>query len=73
MQVDCVIGTAVNTGATLYSSTDTDGGTAELTIDDQGKYHLNIKKPVSLKKLLDTDGGVSGAKDAYNLTVTNAY
>ena len=38
MEVRCVIGTAVNTGTTLYSSSLENGGTAVVTIDKDGKY-----------------------------------
>lgn len=73
MQVNCTIGTAVNTGAILYSTDNNSGGTADVTIDADGKYHITISKPVVLVKNVVVGGGIDGAKDAYSLSVDNAY
>lgn len=73
MEVTCTIGTAVNSGSVLYASTANSDGTADLTIDKDGKYHISIDKPVVLEKSTVVGGGISGAADAYSITVHNAY
>jgi len=73
MALTCVVGTAVTSGAVNYAATTTSGGTADVTIDTNGKYHVNITTPVTLVKTLVTGGGIPGAPNTYNLTVKNAY
>ena len=73
MTLLCTVGTAVTTGAVNYSATETSGGTAEVTVDSNGKYHVNITTPVTLVKTLVTGGGIPGAPATYTLTVKNAY
>lgn len=73
MALTCTVGTAVSSGAVGYVSTATSGGTADVTIDSNGKYHVNITTPVTLVKTVVSGGGIPGAPTAYNLTVNNAY
>lgn len=73
MALTCVVGTAVTTGAVSYVATATSGGTADVTVDASGKYHVNISTPVTLVKTAVTGGGIPGAPDTYSLTVKNAY
>lgn len=73
MQVDCTIGTAVNTGAILYSSDVNSATTADVTIDTDGKYHITIANPVVLVKNVTVGNGIPGAATSYSLTVNNAY
>ncbi|MBV8251825.1 MAG: hypothetical protein JO154_04385 [Chitinophaga sp.] len=71
MNITCTIGTAVNTGAVLYDMT-TANGTAEVTKDAKGNYHVSIKSAVTLTKKVIVGGGIASAKDTYALTVNNA-
>ncbi|QIH32734.1 hypothetical protein [Sphingobacterium sp. DR205] len=73
MALTCTVGTAVSSGAVGYVATATSGGTADVTIDANGKYHVNITTPVTLVKTVVTGGGIPGAPSTYNLTVKNAY
>lgn len=73
MALTCAVGTAVTSGAVSYAATATSGGTADVTIDANGKYHVHITTPVTLQKTMVTGGGIPGAPDTYNLTVNNAY
>ena len=73
ISIQCQIGTAVNTGSTKYASTANSGATADVTVDANGKYHINITQPVVLTKDEIIGGGVQGAADTYPLTVNNAY
>lgn len=73
MQVNCTIGTAVNTGAILYTSDINSAGTADVTIDTDGKYHITIAKPVVLVKSVTVGNGIPGAANSYSLTVNNSY
>lgn len=73
MEVNCTIGTAVNTGAILYASDINSAGTADVTIDTDGKYHITIAKPVVLVKSTTVGNGIPGAANSYSLTVNNAY
>lgn len=73
MQVNCTIGTAVNTGAILYTSDTNTAGTADVTVDTDGKYHITIAKPVVLVKSTTVGNGIPGAANSYSLTVNNAY
>lgn len=68
--IDCTIGTAVNTGAVLYDSPS--GGTAEVTKDSNGKFHVTVSTPVTLTKKITTGGGIPAAKDSYQFTLKNA-
>ncbi|WP_354359558.1 hypothetical protein [Pedobacter sp. UYP30] len=74
LDVSCTIGTAVNTGATLYTpnalSTDV---TADITKDANGQYHVALSKPVTLFKDVVVGGGVPNAANSYELTINNAY
>ena len=71
MNITCVIGTATNTGSTSYTTVAELNEKAELTIDDNGKYHITLKDPVTLKKQLDVNGGVDGAESTYSLSFEN--
>lgn len=73
MTLSCVVGTAVTTGAVDYSATATSGGTADVTVDAKGQYHININTPVTLAKTVVVGGGIPGAPETYTLTVKNAY
>lgn len=73
MALMCTVGTAVSTGAVNYSATATSGGTADVTVDANGKFHVSISTPVTLIKTLVTGGGIAGAPESYSLTVNNAY
>ncbi|WP_142688179.1 hypothetical protein [Chitinophaga polysaccharea] len=73
MMLSCTVGTAVATGAVDYSATATSGGTADVTIDANGQYHINISNPVTLVKSTVVGGGIPGAPGTYTLTVKNAY
>lgn len=73
MSLLCTVGTAVTSGAVNYAATATSGGTADVTIDANGKYHVNITTPVTLVKTSVPGSGIPGSPDTYNLTVKNAY
>ncbi|MNR18107.1 hypothetical protein D3C85_1348120 [compost metagenome] len=73
MSLLCTVGTAVTSGAVNYAATATSGGTADVTIDANGKYHVNITTPVTLVKTPLPGSGIPGAPNTYNLTVKNAY
>ncbi|HEY8957361.1 hypothetical protein [Chitinophaga sp.] len=73
MTLSCTAGTAVTTGAVDYSATATSGGTADVTIDANGQYHITISNPVTLVKTVVVGNGIPGAPDNYTLTVKNAY
>lgn len=73
MTLSCTVGTAVATGAVDYSATATSGGTADVTVDANGQYHINISTPVTLIKNVVVGGGIPGAPATYTLTVNNAY
>jgi hypothetical protein len=73
MEVNCTIGTAVNTGAVQYTTNKVNGGSATLTIDAKGKYHISIDNAVILTKNVEVGGGITGAADTYALTVKDAY
>jgi hypothetical protein len=71
--ITCTIGTAVATGATLYTPTVNSTATAEVTKDADGQFHITLSTPVTLTRDVEVSGGVSGAKDTYPLTIHNAY
>ncbi|SEM67323.1 hypothetical protein SAMN05216436_106172 [bacterium A37T11] len=71
--VECTIGTAVNTGAILYTPAANTGVTADVTKDDKGKYHVTINSPVTLAKNVEVTGGIPGASDTYKLTAKDIY
>ncbi|MBB6111258.1 hypothetical protein HDF23_004026 [Mucilaginibacter lappiensis] len=73
INIQCQIGTAVTTGSTKYSSTANTNVTADISVDANGKYHINLSQPVVLTKDQIIGGGVQGAADTYPLTVNNAY
>lgn len=70
MNLDCTIGTAVSTGAVMYDSSL--GGTAEVTKDSNGKFHVTVSTPITLTKKVTTGGGIPAAKDSYQFTLKNA-
>lgn len=70
--INCTIGTAVNTGSLLYSVLGT-GGTASVTQDSNGKYHVSVSTPVTFKKDIAVNGGIPAAQETYDLTIKNAY
>lgn len=72
INIQCQIGTAVNTGSTRYDSPSSTA-TADVTVDASGKYHVSITQPVVLAKSQTVGGGVQGAADTYPLTANNAY
>lgn len=69
--IDCTVGTAVSTGAVLYSYGSA-AGTATVTKDKEGKFHVSLPA-TTLTKKVEVRGGIPGAKDTYELTVNNAY
>ncbi|HVW62278.1 MAG TPA: hypothetical protein VHC48_19640 [Puia sp.] len=72
--IDCAIGTAVNTGAVLYSTTgQLPSATVDVTKDANGKYHVTIKDSVTLVKNVVTGGGIPDAAASYKLVIDNAY
>ena len=73
IDITCTIGTAVATGATLYTRTVNSTATADVTKDSDGQYHITLSTPVTLTKDVEVSGGVSGAEDTYQITVDNAY
>lgn len=73
INIDCTIGTAVNTGALLYGAPGNTNVTANVTKDGNGKYHVTLTNAVTLKKQVATGGGISGALDTYPLTIRNAF
>lgn len=73
MEVNCTIGTAVNTGAVQYTTNKVTGGSATLTIDAKGKYHISIDNAAILTKNVEVGGGITDAADTYALTVRDAY
>lgn len=72
LALTCTIGTAVNTGAILYSVNGT-GGTANITKDSNGKFHVTVSSTVSFKKDIVVGGGIPAAKATYDLTIHNAW
>ncbi|HTN36462.1 MAG TPA: hypothetical protein VL053_05275 [Arachidicoccus sp.] len=73
MEVRCTIATAVNTGATTYNTSKAAGGSAEVTIDANSKYHITIENPVNLLKGVEVGGGIPDAAATYAFTVKDAY
>lgn len=73
INIDCTIGTAVNTGAVLYSLAASSGVTADVTKDSNGKFHVTVSTPVTLTKKIVVGGGIADAKGTYDLTIKNAY
>lgn len=73
MTLSCTVGTAVATGAVDYAATATSGGTADVTVDANGQFHINISTPVTLVKSVVVGNGIPGAPETYTLTVKNAY
>ena len=71
MNITCTLGTATTTGSTAYTTSSELNGNAQLTIDDKGKYHISLKDPVTLKKQIDVNGGIDGAKATYTLKFEN--
>ncbi|MBC9915108.1 hypothetical protein [Chitinophaga varians] len=69
--INCTVGTAVNTGAVMYSYGGT-AATATVTRDKDGKFHVSLPT-TTLTKKLEVLGGIPSAKASYELTVTNAY
>ncbi|MBO9728348.1 MAG: hypothetical protein J7623_06885 [Chitinophaga sp.] len=72
LTITCTIGTAVNTGSILYSVNGT-GGTANVTKDSNGKFHITVSSAVSFKKDIVVGGGIPAAKATYDLTIHNAW
>lgn len=74
LDVQCTIGTAVNTGATLYTPNALSADvTADIRKDANGQYHVSLSKPVTLFKDVVVSGGVPNAANSYELTINNAY
>jgi hypothetical protein len=73
MTLTCVVGTAVTTGAVNYTAQANSGGTADVTVDGNGKYHVSITTPVTLVKTVVTGGGIPGAPNTMTLTAKNIY
>jgi hypothetical protein len=72
--IDCTIGTAVNTGAVMYSTTgQLSSATVDVTKDSDGKYHVTLKDSVQLVKNVVVGNGISGAASSYGVTIDNAY
>ncbi|MGN7821022.1 hypothetical protein ACTJJB_12895 [Chitinophaga sp. 22536] len=69
--INCTVGTAVNTGAVMYSYGGT-AATATVTKDKDGKFHISLPA-TTLTKKLEVLGGIPSAKATYELTVNNAY
>lgn len=73
LAMSCTIGTAVNTGAVMYTPPGNSTATAEVTKDKDGQYHITLSTPVVLTKDGVVGGGIPDAADAYLITVNNAY
>ncbi|MBS0027598.1 hypothetical protein ACTJJ0_32305 [Chitinophaga sp. 22321] len=73
INIDCTIGTAVNTGSLLYTAAGNTGVTANVTKDDKGKFHITVSNAVTLKKKVAVGGGITGAQDTYQLTANNVF
>lgn len=73
MCITCAIGTAVNTGSTLYEVPGITSATATLTQDGSEKFHVSLALPVNLIKTTEVNGGIAGAASSYALTINNAY
>lgn len=72
--IDCTIGTAVNTGAVMYSTAgQLPSATVDVSLDSAGKYHVTLKDSVTLIKNVVTGGGIPGAASSYGLTINNAF
>ncbi|NML40791.1 hypothetical protein HHL17_26575 [Chitinophaga sp. G-6-1-13] len=69
--INCTVGTAVSTGAVMYTYGGT-AATATVTKDKDGKFHVSLPT-TTLTKKLEVLGGIAGAREAYELTVNNAY
>ncbi|MFB6453889.1 hypothetical protein ACE38W_01360 [Chitinophaga sp. Hz27] len=72
LNISCTVGTAVNTGAVMYNCVN-NGGTAEVTKDANGKFHVSIKSAVTLEKGVVVGGGIADAKASYSFTLNNGY
>ena len=75
MMVRCMIGTGVTTGSSLYSLSSDSNVKAQVTKDENGKYHVTINSPVTLTKVSsgEVNGGIAGSKNSYELTANNIY
>ncbi|NIG54796.1 hypothetical protein [Chitinophaga sp. Cy-1792] len=72
LNLSCTVGTAVNSGAVMYNCVN-NGGTAEITKDKDGKFHVNIKTAITLQKGVEVNGGIPAAKAFYAFTMNNGY
>nr|WP_295877503.1 hypothetical protein [uncultured Chitinophaga sp.] len=68
--IDCTVGTAVSTGAVLYGYSA--AGTATVTKDKDGQYHVSLPA-TTLTKKLEIGGGIPGAKATYELALNGVY
>lgn len=72
MHLDCNVGIAVNTGSVMYSCVN-NGGTAEVTKGNDGKYYVSVKNAATLVKNITVGGGIPSAKDNYTFTMENMH
>lgn len=73
LAMSCTIGTAVNTGAVMYTPSGNSTATADVTKDKEGQYHITLSTPVVLTKDVVVGGGIPDAADSYSITIDNAY
>ncbi len=67
--VSCTVGSATNS-ATRYDALS--NGTASVTVDAEGKYHIGITS-LTVTKTIEVGNGVPNAPEIGTLNVTNAF
>ncbi len=77
IKIDCVVGSAVNTGSVMYSLAESSAivtdVTADVTVDGNGQYHISLSKPLTLTKTIIVGNGIPDAPNTAQLTINNAY
>lgn len=72
ISIRTTVGTGVLSGTTFYDSS-ASTGTAVATIDSEGFYHFSTTAPVTISIYDESDGGVAGAPDEIEFTMSNVY
>ena len=70
MVVESNIGTAVNTGSSLYLA---NAGQVVISFDSAGRPHFNSVAPIQTNKTLDVRGGVVGSPANMVLSIKDAF
>ena len=68
-----VTGTSLeDTSSSRYEAVET-AGFVVVIVDDAGVYHFSTEADLLLERTLDVEGGVSGAPDTINLSMSNVF